>query len=207
MYIFNRQRMIDGAEVQKAMSEGPAIAEFVTELTGVAVSTWVSQFHPLGASMAWSARFESMAELDDKLAVMATSADYQKRAAKLDSFFEGQAVDNLVQIVGGATADSPPSIVGVVQAEVANTHHREARAWGVETAVKVSKALDVPVAFGVAAYGPYAGMTWITSYQDASEIDQARSKLMVDDALQELIDEGGEFLQANPIQFLLRRIN
>ncbi len=207
MYIFSRRRLINPGRFGQALADGTAIAGRVTELTDVPVMAWMSQYDPEGSAMVWSARFETLTDLDDAFGRMMESDAYQAEAEALDPLFSGQAVDNLIQIVAGSLGDGPAPLVSVIQATAAAGQNQAAMAWGADVATKVSESLGVPIAFGIGVYGVYGSMGWITSYEDVAQIDEARGKLLADTALQTAIDEGGYTVQQSATNVLLRRLN
>jgi hypothetical protein len=207
MYIFSRRRLIHPGRFRQALGDGVAVATTVTELTDVPVMVWMSQYDPDGAAMVWSARFETMTEIDGAFAELMGSDGYQDQVEALDGLFEGQPVDSLIEIVAGGLGDAPAPLVSVVQAVAANGRQQEAIAWGVDIAEKAASALSLPVAFGVGAYGRYGSMGWITSYEDVATIDDARGKLMADAVLQDAIDDGSGNVQPDATNILLRRLN
>ena len=71
---------------------------------------------------------------------------------------------------------------------------------------KASAALSLPVAFGVGVYGRYGSLGWITSYEDAETIEDARGKMMADAVLQSAIDDGSGNVQDDATNILLRRL-
>ena len=83
---------------------------------------------------------------------------------------------------------------------------QEAVAWGVDITEKASAALSLPVAFGVGVYGRYGSLGWITSYEDAETIEDARGKMMADAVLQSAIDDGSGNVQDDATNILLGRL-
>ncbi len=207
MYIFSRRRLIHPGQFRQALGEGVAVAATVTELTDVPVMVWMSQYDPEGAAMVWSARFEAMTDLEAAFGQLMDSNDYQDQVEALDELFTGQAVDNLIQIVAGGLGDAPAPMVSVIEATAANGRQQQALAWGADIAEKAARSLDLPVAFGIGAYGRYGSLGWITSYEDVASIDDARGKLMADAVLQEAIDDGAGNVQDDATSILLRRLN
>jgi hypothetical protein len=206
MYIFSRRRLIHPGHSRQALADGVAVAAAVTELTDVPVVAWMSQYDPDGTAMVWSARFETMTEMDVAFARMMASDAYHDQVEALDGLFQGQATDSLIQIVAGGLGDGPAPFVSVIQALAANGRQQEALAWGVDIAEKAAASLSLPVAFGVGVYGRYGSLGWITSYDDVAAIDDARGKLMADAALQAAIDDGSDNVQQDATTSLLRRL-
>ncbi len=207
MYIFSRRRLIHPGRFRQALGEGVAVAATVTELTDVPVMVWMSQYHPDGAAMVWSARFETMTDLDAAFGLLMESDAYQDQVEAIDEYFTGQPVDGLMQILAGGLGDAPAPMVSVIEATAAAGREQQALAWGAEIAEKAASSLDLPVAFGIGAYGRYGSLGWITSYQEVSQIDDARGKLMADAVLQEAIDDGAGNVQDEATAILLRRLN
>lgn len=208
MYIFSRRRLIHPGRFRQAIGDGVAVATAVTELTDVPVMVWMSQYDPEGAAMIWSARFETMTEIDGAFAQLMESDGYQDQVEALDGLFEGQTVDSLIEIVAGGLGDTGPApFVSVIQATAANGRQQEALAWGIDITEKAASALSLPVAFGVGVYGRYGSMGWITSYDDVATIDDARGKMMADAVLQDAIDGGSGNVQPDATNILLRRLN
>ena len=167
----------------------------------------MSQYDPEGAAMIWSARFETMADIDDAFGRLMASDGYQDQVEALDGLFEGQATDTLIEILVGDLGDQGPApFVSVIAATAANGRQQEAVAWGVDITEKASAALSLPVAFGVGVYGRYGSLGWITSYEDAETIEDARGKLMADAVLQSAIDDGSGNVQDDATNILLRRL-
>ena len=207
MYIFNRVRPFGGQDVMKVMATSVEVAELVNEVTGLDVSVWNVMYHPMGGAIAWSARFESLASYEAMNEKLFASEDYLKLVQKLTTLMPGMSVDTMNQVIAGTLGDKPAKYVTVVQGLAANSHQREAAEWGADLAIKAGKAMDVPTVFAVGAYGNYGALSWISSAEDAASLDDARNKLMADESIQSLVDDGGHLVQPGATQILLRRMN
>lgn len=206
MYLFSRVRAFDGRNSEKVITTAGELAADVAALTGIPVFTWQVMYHPTGSALAWSARVETMAQLEGANEKMAASDELRSKSEKIAELMGGTPVDSLNQVVAGSLGDKPAKYVSVTTARAANSHQKEAVEWGADLAVQVSKALDVPVAFAVSAFGNYGTLSWISAVEDAAGLDDSRGKLMASESLQRLIDDGGHLVQSEATQILLRRL-
>lgn len=207
MYIFTRTRPFEGRNPKEAIEASVQIAEMVTEVTGNQVSVWSSLYHPMGNAITWSARVETLAQYEAMSDKVMSSDKVMKQLAKVSDLMPGAMIDNMVQVVAGSLGPKPAKYVTIVQGQAANSHQREAVAWGADLAVKAGRAMDIPVVFAMGVFGNYGSMSWISSVEDADGLDDTRGKLIANETLQALIDEGGHLVQPYATQILLRRIN
>ncbi len=208
MYLINRMRHFNGGDVKKTMGACVEVAAAATEVSGIPISVWTVNYHPFGAAVAWSARLESIAEYEAMTAKLGDSEDFLKLSEKVAKRMPGHAtVDSLHQIVAGSLPETPAEYVALTQARAANSRRHEAAIWGAELAAAASKSLDVATAFAVGVYGAYGTMSWITAHPDAKSLDDTRTKMVADEALAAQMDAGGDLVQPDATQVLMRRIN
>ena len=112
----------------------------------------------------WSARVESMTELQGITDKLMADAGYLEMLESMNGLFMAPAEDRLGRVLTGPLDAATSKYYGVTRAAMANGKQAEAMAFGVKTAEYIGKALGTQSAFTKSGYGGFNDVTWIIGF-------------------------------------------
>jgi hypothetical protein len=197
MYIFSRSTIAALDRELDAIPPAIGVAELVTKLTGHEVNVFAARFGaPLGSVM-WSARVESMVDLQGITDKLMADQGYLDMLESMTGLFMAPAEDRLGRVLTGPI-DAPRSkYYGVTRAAMTNGKQADALAFGVRTAEYIGTALGTQSAFTKSAYGGFNDVTWIVGFDSEADVDAFDDWQMTDSGYHEILAEAGDLFVEN----------
>ncbi len=208
MYIFSRSTIASLGRELDAMPAAVGIAEIVTKVTGHELNVFVARFGAPQGSVMWSARTESMVELQGITDKLMADAGYLEMIESMQGLFMAPADDRLGRVLTAPIQGAPSKYYGVTRAAMANGKQAEAIAFGIKTAEYIGKAIGTQAAFTKAAYGGFNDVTWITGFDTEADIDAFDDWQMTDSGYHDIVAEAGDlFVENSGHTSLIEKIN
>ena len=195
MLLFSRTITLTGG-IRQTMPIVSDIAAYVNEHTSLAVAVRTVLFGaPLG-TLAFTTRVESHEELFEATSGLNTDDAFQDLVERVSPFLAGPPHDQLREIIHGAQAESAVGQVAqLVTATAAAGKLGAAMAFGVEITDHVSSATKSSIAFCRNLYGPFGGVSWISTVADMAAADAAGAALAADASYLEAVDKAGDIFE------------
>lgn len=199
MHLFSRVCSLTGGP-GRPLDWATRMTERVNAVMGVEVALWTSAFgNPVG-TVAWSAQFESRAQLAAEMGKTAGDDKFLALAGEGQEFTSGGLTDTLRTIVHTTAVPTGPPPVGawaeIITAVPAVGKIAASMAWGVEISEAYAAVTGTPVAFLADDYGPFGQLAWISVHEDAGAADAAGAARMADAGYLEKVDGGGDLFVA-----------
>lgn len=206
MFIFGRSRTAAPAHARAAMAMAIEAAERAKQVAGLQMYPWTTMFSPGVGTLVWSARAESLEELEtaaDKWAGDGPTMDWVEQN---DHLFEGPTNDALTEVIHGTPGGEPGPYVAIVQAQWAQGKWSAAMAVGAEIVDAFSRITGHNPLFGRSVTGAFAGVSWITSFPDIGASAAADTAVATDAGWSELMDRATVCYLPGATSVLLRRL-
>lgn len=206
MYLFARSRTLSPAHAREAVGMAVEAGSKVTEVSGLQVSVWTTMFSPQVGTILWTARAESLSELEaaaDKWSSDGPLMDWIERS---DHLWSSSATDALTEVVHGVLPPQPASYISTVQAAWAPGEAAEAMAVGVEVTDTFNRLTGAGIVFGRAVTGPFAGVGWVSSFPDLAAMEAAQAAIGGDEGWLELMGRASRCYQPGATTSILRKI-
>jgi hypothetical protein len=209
MILFSRQTVLTGSPT-KVGGAAIAVTEHINTLIDSDLRLWSGgPGFPVGA-FAWTAQFDSHADLGEQMARFATDATADSLVDVVRSMSVGPPEDSIRRLIhGDPDAPAPPvgTVVTATTATIALENLTEAMAWGVEMAVLVSDITGSPTSFYQELYGTFGQVTWISANADMAGVDAAQDAIAGNEEYVEGIRAGATlFIPGSGSQGIATRI-
>jgi len=192
MYIFSRSTIAALGRQFDAIPAAVGIAEKVTQLTGKELNVFTARFGAPQGSVMWSARMESMAELQEVTDKLMSDAGYLEMVESLNGLFMAPAEDRLGRVLTGPIEGATSRYYGITQAAMLNGKQAEAVAFGIETAEYIGTSLGAPSAFVKSSYGGFNDVTWLTGFDTEADVDAFDDWQMSDSGYHDIMAKAGD---------------
>lgn len=207
MYIFSRSTIAALGRQFDAIPAAVGVAQLVTKLTGKEVNVFVARFGAPMGSVMWSARTESLAELQEVTDKLMADQGYLDVLESMNGLFMAPAEDRLGRVLTGPIEAATSKYYGVTRAAMANGRQADALAFGVRTAEYIGKALGTQAAFTKSAYGGFNDVTWIVGFDSEADVDAFDDWQMTDSGYHEILAEAGDlFVESSGHTTLIEKI-
>jgi hypothetical protein len=206
MLLFGRSRILNPARSREAIAFAVEVANRAREVIGQDVFAWTTFASPETGMILWSARFDSLNDVEvaaDKLSVANEYMDYVEQH---DGLFIGPTVDALTQVVAGTPDSSPMSYISIVRATCQLGKLSDAMAAGAGIAEAVTRITGRSCLFGASLTGSYGGLGWITGAPDAGALSEAWATWAADADATAMVERIGELLEPGTDIAYLRRL-
>lgn len=197
MYIFSRSTIATLGRQFDAIPAAVEVAGVVTKLTGKEVNVFVARFGAPQGSVMWSARTESMIELQEMTDKLMADAGYHEMLESMNGLFMTPAEDRFGRVLTGPLDAATSKYYGTTRAAMANGKQAEAIAFGIKTADYIGKSLGAPSAFVKSAYGGFNDVTWIVGMDTEADVDAFDDWQMSDSGYHDIIAEAGDLFVEN----------
>lgn len=208
MYIFSRSTIAALGRQFDAMPAAIGIAQLVTTITGHEVNVFTARFGAPQGSVMWTARTESMVELQGITDKLMADSGYLEMLESMDGLFMAPSEDRLGRVLSGPL-DAPTSkYYGVTRAAMANGKQADALAFGVRAAEYIGSSLGRQSAFTKSSYGGFNDVTWLVGFDTEADVDAFDDWQMTDSGYHAILDEaGGLFVENSGHTSLIEKIN
>jgi len=196
MYFFSRQVTLQGSP-RKTMPLMSEILAYVNAHSDVKGALWSALFGaPLG-SVAYTARFDSLAAIGASNAKLLGDAGYLDLIEKAQEYIAAPPQDTLRQLVHGTAGAIPAvgSVATVITVTAQGGRQADAIGWGIEIADYVSSKIGVPVLFLTDAFGTIGQVTWISVNSDMAAVDKSNAALAADAEYMKRLGAVGDLFQ------------
>ncbi len=208
MYIFSRSTIAALGRQFDAIPAAVGIAELVTKLTGDEVNVFTARFGAPQGSVMWSARMESMADLQAMTDKLMADAGYLEMLESMNGLFMAPAEDRLGRVLTGPIEAASSKYYGITRAAMVNGKQADALAFGVKTAEYIGKSLGTQSAFTKASYGGFNDVTWLVGFDSEADVDAFADWEMSDSGYHDILAEAGDlFVENSGHQSLIEKIS
>ncbi len=208
MYIFSRSTIAALGRQFDAFPAAVGIAELVTRVTGHELNVFAGRFGAPQGSVMWSARVESMTELQGITDKLMADSGYLEMVESMNGLFMAPAEDRLGRVLTGPIEGATSKYYGVTRAAMINGRQAEAVAFGVKTAEYIGKAVGTPSAFTKSVYGGFNDVTWIIGFDSEADVDAFDDWQVTDSGYHEIMAEAGSlFVENSGHTSLIEKIN
>lgn len=207
MYLFSRTTIAALGRQFDAVPAALDVAALAASITGRDVNVFAARFGaPMGTIM-WSARSESLVELQESTEKLMADPGYLAMLESMNGLFMAPAEDRYSRIIVGP-GEATSKYYGITRAAMANGKFADAMAFGVEAAEYVGTSMKCPSAFVKAAYGGFGDVTWITGFDSMDQVDAFDDWQMSDSGYHEiLVRSGGLFVENSGHTSLIEKLN
>ncbi len=207
MYLFSRTTIAALGRQFDAVPAALEVAELASSITGRDVNVFAARFGaPMGTIM-WSARSESLTELQESTEKMMADPSYLAKLESMNGLFMAPAEDRFSRIIVGP-GEATSRYYGITRAAMANGKFGDAMAFGVEAAEYIATSMKCPSAFVKAAYGGFGDVTWITGFDDMEQVDAFDDWQMSDPGYHEILVRSGDlFVENSGHTSLIEKLN
>ncbi|HUS42888.1 MAG TPA: hypothetical protein VMY16_09495 [Ilumatobacteraceae bacterium] len=208
MYIFSRSTIAALGRQFDAFPAAVGVADMVTKLTGHEVNVFAGRFGAPQGSVMWSARVESMTELQGITDKLMADAGYLEMLESMNGLFMAPSEDRLGRVLTGPIDGPTSKYYGVTRAAMANGKQADAMAFGVKTAEYIGTSLGTQSAFTKSNYGGFNDVTWIIGFDTEADVDAFDDWQMTDSGYHDIVAEaGGLFVENSGHTSLIEKIN
>jgi hypothetical protein len=209
MYIFSRSTIATLGRQFDAIPAAVGVAQKVTQVTGHEVTVFAARFGAPQGSVMWSARTESMTELQGITDKLMADAGYLEMLESMNGLFMAPAEDRLSRVLTAPIEGATAKYYGVTRAAMANGKQAEAVAFGIRTAEYIgTSSLGTTSAFTKSAYGGFNDVSWIVAFDSEADVDAFDDWQMTDSGYHDILaDAGGLFVESSGHTTLIERIS
>lgn len=197
MYIFSRSTIAAIGRQFDAIPAAVGMAQMVTKVTGHEVNVFAARFGAPQGSVMWSARTESMAELQGITEKLMADAGYLEMLQSMNGLFMAPAEDRLSRILTAPIEGATSKYYGVTRAAMINGKQADAVAFGVRTAEYIGKSLGTMSAFTKSAYGGFNDVSWLVAFDSEADVDAFDDWQMTDSGYHDIVAEAGDLFVEN----------
>jgi hypothetical protein len=207
MYLFSRSTIAALGRQFDAIPAALEVAELAASITGRDINVFTVRFGaPLGTIM-WSARSESLVELQESTEKMMSDPGYLAKLESMNGLFMAPAEDRYSRIIVGPD-EATSRYYGITRAAMSNGKFGDAMALGVEAAEYIGTSMQCPSAFVKAAYGGFGDVTWITGFDSMEQVDAFDDWQMTDPGYHAIVERaGGLFVENSGHTSLIEKLN
>ena len=197
MYIFSRSTIAALGRQFDAIPAAVGVAELVTKLTGKDVNVFTGRFGAPQGSVMWTARTESMVELQEMTDKLMADAGYLELLESMNGLFMAPAEDRLGRVLTGPLDAASSKYYGVTRAAMLNGKQADAIAFGIKTAEYIGKSLGTQSGFSKSGYGGFNDVTWLVGFDSEADVDAFDDWQMSDSGYHDIVAEAGELFVEN----------
>ena len=197
MYIFSRSTIAALGKQFDAIPAAVGIAQLVTKLTGHEVNVFTARFGAPQGSVMWSARTESMTELQGITDKLMADGSYLEMVESMNGLFMAPVEARLSRVLTAPIEGATSKYYGVTRAAMANGKQAEAIAFGVKTAEYIGKSLGTMSAFTKSVYGGFNDVSWLVAYDSEADVDAFDDWQMTDSGYHDIVAEAGDLFVEN----------
>ena len=197
MYIFSRSTIAALGRQFDAIPAAVGVAELVTKLTGKDVNVFTGRFGAPPGSVMWTARTESMVELQEMTDKLMADAGYLEMLESMNGLFMAPAEDRLGRVLTGPLDAASSKYYGVTRAAMLNGKQADAIAFGIKTAEYIGKSLGTQSGFSKSGYGGFNDVTWLVGFDSEADVDAFDDWQMSDSGYHDIVAEAGELFVEN----------
>ena len=197
MYIFSRSTIAALGRQFDAIPAAVGVAEMVTKLTGKELNVFIGRFGAPQGSVMWSARTESMAELQEVTDKMMADPGYLEMLESMNGLFMAPSEDRLGRVLTGPIEAAPSKYYSITRAAMINGKQAEAVAFGIRAAEYIGKSLGAQSAFTKSVYGGFNDVTWLTGMDTEADVDAFDDWQISDSGYHAIMAEAGELFVEN----------
>ncbi len=194
-------------DIDSALGNSIDLAETVETITHVPVTVWASPYSLDGNSVVWSSRFGSIREMDDAQARLFSAKEYLETLQQMAMSFTDPHLETLVEVFLGTPPTEPAPYLTTLRAHARPGHQRQAIDWGLRLRASLARGIAVPVTFAVTVFGEVGGLVWLAYHRDADSLQTANTKMLADENLSALFDEGEQLIRSDMTLLMMRRLN
>ena len=207
MYLFSRSTIAALGRQFEALPAAIEVGAMVAGITGRDVNVFTAIFGAPQGSVMWSARADSLADLQEVTDKLMADAGYLEKLQSMDGLFMTPADDRFARFLT-PPMEATSKYYGVTGAAMANGKFADALAFGVETAEYIGTSMKCPSAFVKAAYGGFGDVTWITGFDTMAQVDAFDDWQMTDSGYHDIVSRaGGLFVENSGHTSLLEKLN
>jgi hypothetical protein len=156
----------------------------------------------------WSARTESMAELQGITDKLMADAGYLEMLESMDGLFMAPAEDRLSRVLTAPIEGATSKYYGITRGAMADGKQADAIAFGIRTAEYIGKSLGTMSAFTKSGYGGFNDVSWITAFNSEADVDAFDDWQMTDTGYHDIVAEAaGLFVESSGHTSLIERIS
>jgi hypothetical protein len=208
MYIFSRSTIATLGRQFDAIPAAVGVAQKVTQVTGHEVTVFTARFGAPQGSVMWSARTESMTELQGITDKLMADAGYLEMLESMNGLFMAPAEDRLSRVLTAPIEGATSKYYGITRAAMADGKQADAIAFGVKTAEYIGKSLGTMSAFTKSAYGGFNDVSWIVAFDSEADVDAFDDWQMTDSGYHDIVSEAaGLFVETSGYTTLIERIS
>ena len=197
MYIFSRSTIAALGRQFDAIPAAVGVAQMVTKVTGHEVNVFTARFGAPQGSVMWSARTESMAELQGITDKLMADAGYLEMLESMNGLFMAPAEDRLSRVLTAPIEGATSKYYGVTGAAMANGKQADAIAFGIKTAEYIGTSLGTMSAFTKSAYGGFNDVSWLVAFDSEADVDAFDEWQMTDSGYHDIVAEAGDLFVEN----------
>ena len=197
MYIFSRSTIAALGRQFDAVPAAVGVADMVTKLTGKELNVFTARFGAPQGSVMWSARTESLAELQEMTDKMMADSGYLEMLESMNGLFMAPAEDRLSRVLTGPIDGASSKYYGITRAAMLNGKQADAVAFGIRAAEYIGKSLGTQSAFTKSSYGGFNDVTWLIGFDTEADVDAFDDWQMSDSGYHEILAEAGDLFVEN----------
>jgi hypothetical protein len=197
MYIFSRSTIAALGRQFDAIPAAVEVAQMVTKVTGHEVNVFTARFGAPQGSVMWSARTESMTELQGVTDKLMADSGYLEMLESMNGLFMAPAEDRLSRVLTAPIEGATSKYYGITAAAMANGKQADAIAFGVKTAEYIGKSLGTMSSFTKSAYGGFNDVSWIVAFDSEADVDAFDDWQMTDSGYHDIVAEAGDLFVEN----------
>jgi len=197
MYIFSRSTIAALGRQFDALPAAVGVAEMVTKLTGKEVNVFTGRFGAPQGSVMWSARTESLAEMQEVTDKLMADQGYLDMLQSMNGLFMAPAEDRLARVLTGPIEAATSKYYGITRAAMLNGKQAEAVEFGIKTAEYIGKSLGTQSAFTKASYGGFNDVTWLIAFDSEADVDAFDDWQMSDSGYHDIVANAGDLFVEN----------
>jgi hypothetical protein len=177
-------------------------------VTGHEVNVLTARFGAPQGSVMWSARTESMAELQGITDKLMADSGYLEMLESMNGLFMAPADDRLSRVLTAPIEGATSKYYGITAAAMADGKQADAIAFGVTTAEYIGTSLRTMPSFTKSAYGGFNDVSWIVAFDTDADVDAFDDWQMSDSGYHDIVAEaGGLFVENSGHTTLIERIS
>lgn len=208
MYIFSRSTIATLGRQFDAIPAAVGIAQLVTKVTGHEVNVFTARFGAPQGSVMWSARTESMVELQGITDKLMADGGYLEMLESMNGLFMAPAEDRLSRVLTAPIEGATSKYYGITRAAMANGKQADAVAFGIRAAEYIGTSLGTMAAFTKSGYGGFNDVSWIVAFDSEADVDAFDDWQMTDSGYHDIVNDAGElFVESSGHTTLIERIS
>jgi len=190
MHLFVRRARLAGGQSRAAMMWAIEMTDRVNQVTDLGVTLHEQVFSADVGELVWAAAVPDLATLEKGIEKLQGDDFYMAEQDRGHGFMLGPPSDLIQSIVHGEMGDVPiGGYTQAIAAVCAPGRMTEAVTNAIALADRSSAIIGAPTAVSLARTGPYAGITWTTTFPGMASVDAAMTALDGDAGWMAFVDE------------------